>query len=173
MTDVPRQTSDQAAPRPARALPALGRVMVGATLWAVLMGLSAWYGVSALDWETRGRITSIILLFAAGAFFAFPLGILVARLLTGRGGREVAFAAAFLSLAVATIGITSLIFAFDYRTYYAEWHDDELSIRLVFEVVFTTLSAVYQFAVLGVRLYFPVGFLGLFVASWWFARQRN
>jgi hypothetical protein len=147
--------------------------MFGALLWAAVMALSAWYGVSALDWETRVRITRIVLLFAAGAFVAFPLGILVARMLAGRRSREVAFAAAFLCLAAATVGITSLIFAFDYRTYYAEWHDDEFSIRLIFEITFTTLSAVYQFAVLGVRLYFPIGFLGLFVASWWFARQRH
>lgn len=147
--------------------------MVGAALWAALMALSAWYGVSALEWETAARILRIVLLFALGAFLAFPLGILAAALLARRRSREVLFAAAFVCLAAATIGITSLIFAFDYRTYYAEWHDDELSVRLMFEILFTTLSAVYQFAVLGLRLYFPIGFLGLFVASWWFARRRN
>lgn len=147
--------------------------MLGAALWAAVMALSAWYGIWMLEWQMKARISRIVVLFAVGAFLAFPFGILAARFLARRRSREVACAAAFLSLAAATIGVTSLIFAFDYRTYYAEWHDDELSIRLVFEIVFTTLSAVYQFAVLGLRLYFPVGFVGLFVASWWFARSRN
>jgi len=153
--------------------PTVGNLVLGSVLWAVIMALSAWYAISTLDWGTQARIVRVVMLFAAGALVSFPLGIAIARLLAQRRRGEAAFAAAFLGLAIATIGITSLIFAFDYRTYYAEWHDDEFSVRLVFEVVFTTLSAVYQFAVLGVRLYFPIGFLGLFAASWWFARQRN
>lgn len=150
-----------------------GGLVLGSVLWAAVMALSAWYAIFTLDWGTQARIARVVMLFAAGALVSFPLGIAIARLLTQRRRGEAAFAAAFLGLAIATMGVTSLIFAFDYRTYYAEWHDDEFSVRLVFEVVFTTLSAVYQFAVLGVRLYFPIGFLGLFAASWWFARQRN
>lgn len=170
MSDLPQQTLS----RPTTwAAPRFGRIMLNAALWAAVMAISAWHGMWTLEWETKARVARIVLLFAVGAFLAFPFGILIARLLTWRGSREVAFAAAFLSLTVATIGVTALIFAFDYRTYYAEWHDDTFSVRLVFEIVFTTLSAVYQFAVLGVRLYFPIGFLGLFVASWLFARAPN
>ena len=70
-----------------------------------------------------------------------------------------------------TVSITGLIFAFDYRTYYSEWHADAGSIAWVFQLVFTTLAALYQFAVLGVRLLFPVGFVALFAVSLWFTRM--
>ena len=119
------------------------------------------------------RIVRVVVLFAAGGLVAFPFGLFVARFLSMGRSAEVAFASCLLALATATIGITSLIFAFDYRTYYAEWHDDAFSIRLVFEITFTTLSAMYQFAVLGIRLYFPVGFAALLVASLWFARRAH
>ncbi|MDX8451691.1 hypothetical protein RFM98_02875 [Mesorhizobium sp. VK9D] len=42
-----------------------------------------------------------------------------------------------------------------------------------FEFAFTMLTALYQFVVLGVRLYFPPGFAALVAASIWFARQRR
>ena len=35
----------------------------------------------------------------------------------------------------------------------------------------TIAAALYQFAVLGLRLFFPFGFVALFVASFWFARR--
>lgn len=37
----------------------------------------------------------------------------------------------------------------------------------------TMLTALYQFVVLGVQLYFPLGFAALVAASIWFARQRR
>jgi hypothetical protein len=77
-----------------------------------------------------------------------------------------------LSLTVTTIGVTALIFAFDYRTYYAEWHDDTFSVRLVFEIVFDSERSL-SVCRAGRAALFPIGFLGLFVASWLFARARN
>ena len=43
----------------------------------------------------------------------------------------------------------------------------------MFQFVFTTRGALIQFAVLGVRLFFPLGFVALFVASLWFARSTR
>ena len=83
-----------------------------------------------------------------------------------RGNRpSVAFAAYFLGLSLATIGITAPLFAFDYRQYYSTWHEEAFTVTWMFQFVFTTAGALVQFAVLGVRLYFPLGFLALFVAS--------
>ena len=39
--------------------------------------------------------------------------------------------------------------------------------------VFTMLTALYQFVVLGIRLYFPLGFAALTLISIWFARQQR
>ncbi|RUW22679.1 hypothetical protein EOA34_20760, partial [Mesorhizobium sp. M4B.F.Ca.ET.013.02.1.1] len=65
------------------------------------------------------------------------------------------------------------LFALQYRSYYAEWHAPAFTIRWAFELVFTMLTALYQFVVLGIRLYFPLGFIALVAAGIWFARQRR
>ncbi len=45
------------------------------------------------------------------------------------------------------------------------------SLHLGAQFAVTTAVALYQFATLGLRLYFPVGFAALFIAGLWFARQ--
>ena len=45
--------------------------------------------------------------------------------------------------------------------------------RWISGIVFTVAAGVYQFAVLGIRLFFPVGFGALLGASLWFARTRR
>ena len=83
------------------------------------------------------------------------------------------FAAAFLAFTVATIGITAALYALQSRSYYAQWHEPAFTITWCFQLVFTLLATVYQFAVLGLRLYFPVGFVALLVLSGWFARSAR
>lgn len=65
------------------------------------------------------------------------------------------------------------LFALQYRSYYAEWHASAFTPTWAFEFAFTMLTALYQFVVLGMRLYFPLGFAALVAASIWFARQRR
>lgn len=156
-----------------QALPPFWTALIGAELWAIAMMASAVFGIWLLAWKTPASIEGVAQLFAGGALLAFPLALFVARLFSGSRGPEVRFAAFFVSLTAATVGLTALIFAFDYRGYYAQWHDDQLSVRLFFEVTFTMLNAVYQFAVLGVRLLFPIGFVALILASLWFARSPH
>ena len=99
--------------------------------------------------------------------------LFLARLVSRSKSAETAFAAMFLALALSTIGATAGLFALDYRTYYAEWHEDFGTITWAFQFFFTTANAVVQFAVLGTGLFFPLGFVGLFAASLWFARSTR
>ncbi|SIT52706.1 conserved hypothetical protein [Mesorhizobium prunaredense] len=41
------------------------------------------------------------------------------------------------------------------------------------QFVHTMATALYQFIVLGIRLYFPLGFIALALAKIWFARQQR
>ncbi|TIX38504.1 MAG: hypothetical protein E5V40_19240, partial [Mesorhizobium sp.] len=100
-------------------------------------------------------------------------GLFLARLVSRGRHWEVAFAAAFVALLVATLAFTGGLFALQYRSYYAEWHAPAFTIRWAFELVFTMLTALYQFVVLGIRLYFPLGFIALVAAGIWFARQQR
>lgn len=163
----------RAGNRVSRAVPSTGSALVGALLWAMAMGASALTGLWLDNWETPEKIRFVVLLYAMGAAIAFPIGLFAARLVSLDRHWEVALAAAFVCLLAATLAFTGGLFALQYRSYYAEWHAEAFTVRWAFELVFTSLTALYQFVVLGVRLYFPLGFIALACASVWFARQQR
>ncbi|TPI28372.1 hypothetical protein FJ414_27410 [Mesorhizobium sp. B3-1-6] len=137
------------------------------------MGASALANLLLAAWETPDSIRFVALLYGLGGGLAFPVGLMLARLVSCDRLWETAFAAAFVSLLAATLAFTGGLFALQYRSYYAEWHASAFTLTWAFESAFTMLTALYQFVVLGLRLYFPLGFAALVVASIWFARQRR
>jgi hypothetical protein len=163
----------RAGNRVRRAVPSTVAALFGALLWAVAMGASALTGLWLDNWETPEKIRFVVLLYAMGAALAFPIGLFAARLISLDRQAEVAFAAAFICLLAATLAFTGGLFALQYRSYYAEWHAEAFTVLWAFELVFTSLTALYQFVVLGIRLYFPLGFVALAIASVWFARQQR
>ncbi|MGX5828839.1 hypothetical protein [Mesorhizobium sp. 43Arga] len=156
-----------------RALPGWRAALFGSLSWAVTMGASALINLLLDDWMTPEKIRTVSLLFAGGGAPAFPVGLFAARLVSLGRSREVAFAAAMVCLAAATIGLTDGLYALQYRSYYAEWHAPVFTLTWGFQLAFTMAVASYQFVVLGIRLYFPLGFIALFAASLWFAQQRR
>ncbi|MBZ9703721.1 MULTISPECIES: hypothetical protein [unclassified Mesorhizobium] len=155
------------------AIPTPGTALLGALLWAATMGASALLNLLLESWVTPDKIRTVTLLFAGGGALAFPVGLFAARLVSRGRSWEVAFAAAFVGLAAATIGLTAGLYALQYRSYYAAWHAPTFTLTWGLQFVFTMAVALYQFVVLGIRLYFPIGFLALFAASLWFARRRR
>ncbi len=143
--------------------------------YALAFGLAAGSGALAnvmLDgWQTPEKIRTIFMLFSAGGFLAFPLGLVIARFLAHDARWQTAFAAAFVAFTLTTLIITALIFGLQYRVYYAQWHQDALTRIWFLQYFFTMAVALYQFAVLGLRLYFPFGFVILLCVSAWFARR--
>jgi hypothetical protein len=152
------------------ALPAR-QLCIGALLWATAMAASASGDLWWRQWETPAKIREIGLLFGFAGLLAFPLALIAARLVSAGRSAEIRFAAAFVSLTVASVGVTAFCYALQYRGYYSEWHAEAFTLRWVFELVFTTLAAGYQFAVMGMPLFFPIGFGVLAVAALWFAHR--
>jgi hypothetical protein len=152
-------------------LPPLVTTVVGSACWAAVMAASASAAVWTRGWETPGKLAEVATLFAFGAAIAFPLGLILARFVSLGRSAEAAFAAAFLGFSLSTVGMTAVVFAFDYRQYYATWHDDTFTVTWAFQFAFTTAGALIQFAALGLRLFFPIGFIALLAASLWFARS--
>lgn len=153
------------------ALPALRTSVLGTSMWSFAMAASAFLNLH--DWETPGKVRFVVLLYALGGALAFPVGLTLAGLVSRGRHWETALAAAFVCLLGATLAFTGGLFALQYRSYYAEWHAPAFTLTWAFEFVFTVLTALYQFVVLGVRLYFPLGFAALVAASVWFARLRR
>jgi hypothetical protein len=156
-----------------RALPSVGVTVAGAIVWGAAMGASAYSNLLLGAWDTPAKLQFVAALFAAGGALAFPLGLFLARFFSqGRRG-EASFAAALISFAAVTIIVTAALYALQYRHYYSAWHADAFTVTWLFQLVFTTLAALYQFAVLGIRLFFPVGFIALFAIAIWFARRSS
>ncbi len=153
------------AGRFAAAMPPWRAALLGALLWGLAMGASALAALLIVRWETPSLIGTVVVLFACGGAVAFPPALVLARLLAAGARTETAFAAAFVSLAATTIGFTALFFALYYRSYYAQWHAEPLTRLWAIQFIHTTAGAVYQFAVLGLRLYFPLGFVALFAGA--------
>lgn len=150
--------------------PSIRMALFGALTWAVVMALSATACLWLRGWVVPLSIGEVALLYGAGAAIAFPVACAAWALFAPAGSFEVRFVAAFMLLAVFTIGATAAIYAFDYRLYYAAWHDDAFTATWFIQLAYTTAGALGQFAVGGVRLYFPIGFVALLAASRWFAR---
>jgi len=154
-----------------QALPSPRVAALGAIFWALLLSGSAFLGLK--HWMMPVHTAVVLLLYAAGAMVAFPVAMFLAEVIAGDKRPTQRFAAAFLSLTTATIGLTAALFAMDYRAYYAHSHEEAFSRMWMLQFIGSALSALYQFAVIGLRLYFPLGFFGLFAASAWFAARAR
>ncbi|ABR60336.1 hypothetical protein GOC91_24680 [Sinorhizobium medicae] len=167
-------TTDQSRPerfRLAHSVPNLRETVVGALCWGFMMALSAWLALWCRETDAAFRLEAILTLYATGGLMAWPPALFAARCLSQNRTAETRFAAFFLCLAAATIGTTAFLFALDYRSFYAQWHAMTGTRTWLFQFAFTSLAAFYQFLVLGVRLYLPLGAVALMAASLLLARS--
>ena len=107
----------------------------------------------------------LIGLYFCGGLIGWFLALPVARFLALGAPVPSRLAASLLLLTLASVSAAAILFALQYRIFYAQWHQPFGTIIWVFQFVFTSASAVYQFAVLGFRLLMPFGFLVLLGAS--------
>jgi hypothetical protein len=156
-----------------RALPDPLTTLAGTVVWAAASATSAaiWLAISGRF--ATSHAPAILLVFALGGALAFPVALYLTRLAVPAGHAETRFAAAFVAFGLATILGVAFVFSMDYRQYYAEWHDPFPSVVWAFQFVFTGATAVYQFAVLGTRMFLPAGLIALFLVSLWHARQAR
>lgn len=156
-----------------RHAPAWPVAAAGSLAWGAAMSASAAAALLGMGWQMPERIAAVAAVYAAGGALAFPLAWLIAGIAGGAGTpASRRFAAAMLALAFTTAGLTMAIYALDYRRYYAEFHDPAFTATWALQLLFTTAGAVAQFAVTGVRLFFPLGFAATLVAACLFARLR-
>lgn len=151
----------------------LKKLAAATFVWAITMATTC--AVSLLwfrDWAVDDQTKLLIGIFAAGGLFGFPTARLLLGLVPEKWTPTQRFSSAFILFGAGTIGFTALFFALQFIDYYSQWHDDHASKRLLFETVFTILSACYQFLVLGLRLYVPFGLLSLIVLALAYAQRR-
>ena len=145
--------------------------LVGAVVCGGLMALSAAFALYRHNGLETDRLAPLLAVYFIGGAIAWPVCVSTAGWMSGGRLIETRFAACLLCLSVATMTITAILFALDYRMFYARWHAPSGSLVWIFQFVFTGASAVYQFGVLGSRLFLPLGLLWLPVASYYLARR--
>ena len=166
-TDAQRGLTRKIAQRLLEALPGLWEVLLGAPLWGVMMAVSALAALYLRNGAETSHLSSILVLFFLGGLVSWPFALLLGRFGAIGRGRETRFAAFFLCLTLCTITTTAVLFALDYRIFYARWHAPFGTATWAYQFTFTSASAIYQFVVMGIRLYLPLGFAALAVTSLW------
>ena len=150
-----------------------GELAAGSLCWGAMMVCSLLLAVALRNGLQTDRLFRLMLAYFLGGMLAWPSMVPLARWLAFRRPVETRFAAFFLTLSVGTMAMTAFFFAMDYRIFYDRWHAPFGSIIWMYQFVFTGASAVYQFAVLGSRLFMPLGLLFLLAASLYLARRMR
>lgn len=161
------------ASRLSQSIPTAAQLVLGTPLWGAAMTLSAWFGLWLRERALTFHLEELLLLFGLGALLAWPPSLFLARFASVGRRPETRFAAYLLFLSLGTIAVTAALFALDYRQFYAQWHAPAGSRVWFYQFTFTSLIAIYQFLVMGIRLYLPFGGLVLLAVSLWLASGRS
>lgn len=156
-----------------RALPSTTELVVGTPAWGLAMAASAWVALWLREGALTFHLAELLVMYGLGGMLAWPLAVFLARFATLGRPAETRFAAYLLCLSLGTIAVTAILFALDYRVFYARWHADTGTRAWLYQFAFTSLVAFYQFLVLGVRLYLPVGGAALLAVSLWLAGSQR
>lgn len=155
------------------ARPSPAELLGGAVLWGLLMALSALFALYLLNRMETSHLHVLALLYFSGGLLAWLACLPLARFLAHGRAVETRFAACFLTLTCGTILVTAFIFAMDYRLFYARWHQPFGTRIWALQFLFTSAAAAYQFLVMGVRLFLPLGFVFLMAASLYLSRPMR
>ncbi len=148
-------------------------LIVGALLWGVQMLVSAMLALYMRNRMETSHAAELAILFFAGGLLSWPFMLPLGRYFAHQRRIETRFAAFFVALSAGTILMTAFLFAMDYRVFYSRWHASPGSTIWLFQFIFTGASSVYQFAVLGLRMYFPLGLICLLATSFALAKRMR
>lgn len=148
-------------------------VFGSAACWGAAMAASALVALFLRNGLLTSHLAALTLVYFFGGALSWPILVPLARRFARGRPASARFAAFFLALSIGTAAMTAFIFAMDYRWFYSRWHAPFGSLVWIFQFLFTGASAVYQFAVLGLTLFLPVGLLCLTAVSAYLARQSR
>jgi hypothetical protein len=154
-------------------VPPLPILLGGAVLWGLLMAACAFLSLVMEDRWQSFHLQKLLLIYFAGGLAAWPVVLPLAHLLARHRTVETRFAACFALLGIGTIAMTVFLFAMDYRQFYAQWHQPFGTRIWLLQFLFTSAGATYQFLVMGLRLYLPVGLPVLAGVSLWLATSMR
>jgi len=159
---------------PARRQAQILRVIGESLLWGAVMTGAAYFSLMSEQERVFGpRVMTIMAVYFAGGAIGYLFAFPVARWFAKRVSPPLPLILAVLALGGFTLAATAGILALNYRAYYAEWHEAVFSIDWFYQQIFTVLGSTYQYLVIGVRLYWPLGPAFLLFAGWWMTRRAS
>ncbi len=157
----------------AASLPPAGQWWGGAVAWALAMAASFLLSTTLFGRASGSHVATLTALYALGGLLGWTVAVPLIRF-SGHGRTApTVFSAWFLLLGITTIAATSALFALQYRLFYAHWHAPFPSRIWVYQFIFTSASALYQFAVLGLRHFLPTAFVLLLALGILMARSNR
>ncbi len=142
-------------------------------IWAAFLSIHSFTNLYLHGWQNLGSIARFSFLVFVGTSLGGIFGWLCAIVLSSHRIPPKCYAVGFVVILITTIGLTAGLFALQYRLYYAQWHSTFFSIGWFFQFAFTTASALYLFAVQGLRTLLPFGPFALAVAAWMFMKSGS
>lgn len=148
-------------------------LVLQAITWGGLIAPGAIASLKAANDLMTPHVSKIGILYFLGASLAYLLAMPVARYFTRHRHVIARFLIITICLGASTASVTAIVFALEYREFYSRWHDPLFSLAGILQFVFTLAGAVYQFSVIGLRLYFPYGIALLLLFSLILARRMR
>lgn len=154
-------------------LPSLPLWSLGALAWGLTMASCFLLSIHVFGHASGSHDMALAAIYAGGGMLGWLVALPLVQI--SADGREAPkiFTAWFLLLGLATMAATAGLFALQYRFFYAHWHAPFPSRIWVYQFVFTSASALYQFAVLGLRHFLPTAFLILLLLAVLMARRSR
>jgi hypothetical protein len=146
---------------------------MGALGWGFAMAVSFLLSTHLFGRSAGSHDLGLTLIYAGGGFIGWIVALPLIHLATRHRAPQVTLAAWLFLLGVVTLGATAGVYALQYRHFYAHWHAPFPSRIWVYQLIFTSAVAVYQFAVLGLRHLLPAGLAMLLTLSVIMARRSR
>ncbi|MCP1199444.1 hypothetical protein [Notoacmeibacter sp. MSK16QG-6] len=128
------------------------RFLLVLTTWPLICATSSALTVFLREAEALSTANDVILLHAAAGWIAALIWFSLDRLLIRRFERLSArFVLSFTLLIGLTVGVSAGLFAIQFWVYFSQWHEPLTSRIGLYQAIFTSASAIYQYAVLGAR----------------------
>ncbi|MGH6762861.1 MAG: hypothetical protein ACRECW_14875 [Phyllobacterium sp.] len=146
-------------------------LVAGSIFWAALMAASATLVLTLWNWRSPDQVNLIIALYFIGGLLAWPLAVFMLKFTAPHRSRETAFTSAFIFFSLSTIATTTALFIVQFQMFRMSLHDHHTLLNA--KTVWSVAMTVYQFAVIGMRLYLPFGLFVVLGASWWYAKSTK
>ncbi len=156
-----------------RWLPSVGVWFFGSLGWGLAMAASFLLSIHVFGRATGSHDLGLTAVYAGGGLLGWIVALPLIHILTKGRQPQTVLAGWLALLGIVTIGATAGVYALQYRSFYAHWHAPFPSRVWVYQLIFTTAAALYQFAVLGLRHLLPAGFALLIALSILMARRSR